>query len=492
MSRIFTLRHPAQVKNRWFETSHVRLDEPRKAKNFVPGIWSGVGIFFDSVHGIRVGLSSPGKAGIVALLKLLQLCNGASMQGEILAIGNELVSGRVINTTSALAARRLFAAGHEVRNMQTVGDSPERIADALGRALGRADFVLVTGGLGATSDDITSAVAAEALARPVTQHPEILERLRRHLGLGPDGDPGMLGRLAWLPSGAEQLDREARMAGYLLVHDEVPVFFLPGVPPQMEQLLENHVLPRLAGWDRQALGVRQRLFRLWGVNENRVNQALYRIEQTEPGWLIGYYPVGAEVQVSLSVRAADQVSVEHEFARACALIETALGDWLYGLDDDSMASVTGALLEQRGWRCLTAESCTGGLIAGRMTAVPGSSNWFAGGVVAYSNALKQRLLGVPDEVLAAHGAVSLPVAAAMARGAMHTGCGDIALAVTGIAGPGGGSPDKPVGTVCFALATAEKVVLEQRCHFEGNRWQVQDQAAQTGLNLLRRYLRTVG
>ncbi|OQX11776.1 MAG: hypothetical protein BWK76_18665 [Desulfobulbaceae bacterium A2] len=412
------------------------------------------------------------------------------MQGEILAIGNELVSGRVINTTSALAARRLFAAGHEVLHLQTVGDSPERIAEALGRALGRADFVLVTGGLGATSDDITSAVAAEALARPVTQHPEILERLRRHLGLQPDGDPGMLGRLAWLPRGAEQLDREARMAGYLLVHDEVPVFFLPGVPPQMEHLLEQQVLPRLAGWDRNSPGVRQRLFRLWGVNENTVNQALRPIEESEPGWRIGYYPVGAEVQVSLSVHASAPEGLDEEFARACTLITTALKGWLYGLDDDSMASVSGALLRQRGWRCLTAESCTGGLIAGRITAVPGSSDWFAGGVVAYSNELKQRLLGVPDELLATHGAVSLPVAAAMARGALRTGCGDIALAVTGIAGPAGGSPEKPVGTVCFALATLERVVLEQRLSFAGNRWQVQEQAAQSGLNLLRKYLMT--
>ncbi len=412
------------------------------------------------------------------------------MQGEILAIGNELVSGRVINTTSALAARWLFAAGHEVLRLQTVGDSPERIAEALGRALGRADFVLVTGGLGATSDDITSAVAAEALARPVTQHPEILERLRRHLGLQPDGDPGMLGRLAWLPRGAEQLDREARMAGYLLVHDEVPVFFLPGVPPQMEHLLEHQVLPRLAGWDRHSPGVRQRLFRLWGVNENTVNQALRPIEESEPGWRIGYYPVGAEVQVSLSVHASVPERLDEEFARACALIATALKGWLYGLDDDSMASVTGALLRRRGWRCLTAESCTGGLIAGRITAVPGSSDWFAGGVVAYSNALKQRLLDVPKDLLLAHGAVSLPVAAAMALGAVRTGCGDIALAVTGIAGPAGGSPEKPVGTVCFALATLERVVLEQRLSFAGNRWQVQEQAAQSGLNLLRKYLMT--
>lgn len=410
------------------------------------------------------------------------------MRGEIIAIGNELVSGRVVNTTSALAARRLFAVGHEVLNIQTVGDSPGRIAVALGRALERADFILVTGGLGATSDDITSAVAAEALARPVTHYPEILERLRLHLGLAPDGDPGQLGRMAWLPEGSEQLDRDGRMAGFLLVHQGVLVFFLPGVPPQMQQLLEEQVLPRLAGWDHHSPRVRQRLFRLWGVDENTVNQALRHIEETEPGWRIGYYPVGAEVQVSLAVQGTSRERADEELARAGDAIGTALEDWIYGFDDETMASVVGGLLKRRGWRGLTAESCTGGLIASRLTAVPGSSVWFGGGVVAYSNELKERLLEVPAELLAAHGAVSRPVAAAMARGMLAVGPGDIALAVTGIAGPGGGTEEKPVGTVCFALAGRTGELREERRLLSGNRWQIQDQAAQCGLNMLRVFL----
>ena len=194
------------------------------------------------------------------------------MIGEIIAIGDELTSGRIINTTSGFAASQLFAAGHEIFAMHTIGDTPALIGEALKRAISRVDFVIVTGGLGATTDDLTNEAVSEALQRPPTLHREILERIRPHLQ-GNENDKLFLEKLAWLPEGAEGLNAQSRMAGYLLVYDSTPIFFLPGIPSQMKELFVDHVLPCLAGWTEDERNhVRQRVYRTFGATENMVNK----------------------------------------------------------------------------------------------------------------------------------------------------------------------------------------------------------------------------
>ncbi|WP_417912048.1 CinA family nicotinamide mononucleotide deamidase-related protein, partial [Candidatus Electronema sp. TJ] len=367
------------------------------------------------------------------------------MIGEIIAVGDELTSGRIVNTTSAFAARQLFLAGHTVLAMHTVGDTRQLIGEALKRAIGRADFVLVTGGLGPTSDDLTNEAAAEALGRPATLRREILERIQAQ----PWGDAccqSDLERLAWLPEGAEMLNLEARTCGHLLVHDSVPVFFLPGVPGQAVKLLTEAVLPRLALWPGgSSNAVQMRLYRTAGLPECEINRRLLLLEQEE-GISIGYYPVESEVHVSLTTSGADL-----PFADADQRIRAALGEHLYGTDKESLANSVGQLLLRRGLTLAVAESCTGGLISAKITAVPGCSAWFAGGVVAYSNQLKERLLNVNAELLRQHGAVSAAVAEAMAAGMAQRSGAAAAVAVTGIAGPDGGTADKPVGTVYIGL-----------------------------------------
>ncbi len=406
------------------------------------------------------------------------------MIGEIIAIGDELISGRTENTTSGFAARHLFAAGHEIYAMHTIGDNPALIGEVLKRALKRVDFVVVTGGLGSTTDDLTNEAVAEALDREPILYPEILKRIREHLD--DNQQASNLEKMAWLPQGAEILNEKAKMAGYLLVHDSVPVFFLPGVPSQMRELLLEHVLPRLAGWSGNHHRVKQRIYKTFGLPESVINQRLLALEQRE-SIHIGYYPVNCEVHVSLTVLEENKQAAEEKFIGADRVIKDALGDVMYGTDQDTLASVVGQLLQDRHKMLSVAESCTGGMIGKRITEVAGSSTWFAGGVIAYSNRLKEILLNVDHDLLNNYGAVSEQVAIAMAARLSERISSDISVSVTGIAGPGGGSDEKPVGTVYIGIFYNNQVTA-RLYHFSGNRARIRDITTCTALDTVRRVL----
>lgn len=408
------------------------------------------------------------------------------MIGEIIAIGDELTSGRIINSTSGLAARELFLLGHEIQAMHTIGDAPELIGEALKTAISRSDFVLVTGGLGATTDDLTNEAVVKALKLQTVTNPCVQANIESRMAKSACAASISLAKLAQLPEGAEVLDDDCRMAGYLLRYQGKPIYFLPGVPPQMETLLRDKVLPGLQALDAtRAMPIAQRVYRTCGLYEIEINNRLQRLEQQ--GLQIGYYPVGAEVHVSLTGHNMKQGVDDPLFKRADAFIREALGDDIYGTDQDTLASVTGQLLQERGWTLATAESCTGGLIGAGLTQTAGSSQWFKGGVIVYSNGLKQDLLDVPPELLARHGAVSAETARAMAQGAVtRLGC-DIAVSATGIAGPGGGSEDKPVGTVYLGLCYRDRI-NDQLYRFNGSRRQIQEKTAQTAMDMVRRAL----
>ncbi len=409
------------------------------------------------------------------------------MIGEIIAIGDELTSGRVLNTTSRYAAGLLFSAGHEITAMSTIRDTPAEISSTLKRAITRSDFVIGTGGLGATSDDLTSEVVGQALDRPSVFYPEIFEKIKARHARADDQALNTLKKLAMLPEGAEVLNPEARMAGYLLVHNSTPVFFLPGVPHEMQELLTTKVIPRLGVWQQkgEAKLVRQKVYKVFGLGETEINRRVAHLEKDDDGGIrIGYYPVFPEVHLSLTIIDDEQSRIESTFSHLEKEIKEALGDSLFGTDDDTMESVVGELLKNQGMTLATAESCSGGLIAQKITSVPGSSDYFAGGVVAYSNALKEKLLGVSHALIADHGAVSSEVARAMADGIRHETGADIGVAVTGIAGPTGGTEDKPVGTVFISLSTPGETT-DILCNFSGDRWQVQEKTAVKSLDLVR-------
>lgn len=408
------------------------------------------------------------------------------MIGEIIAIGDELTSGRITNTTSGLAARELFLLGHEIRAMHTVGDEPELIGETLKKALSRADFLIVTGGLGATSDDLTNEAVIAALGLHTAVHPGVQANIEARWGKRQPENVRTLAKLALLPEGAEVLDSDCRMAGYLLRHQGKPIFFLPGVPPQMEILLRSRVLPGLAEFGGRTLPVAQRLYRTCGLYEIEINRLLAPLE--EQGELtIGYYPVCGEVHVSLTGRHLQGGSEHPRFQEADRFIREVLGEHLYGTDDETLAGVTGRLLVERGLTLGVAESCTGGLISAALTESAGASRWFAGGMVTYANRIKETQLGVAPALLARFGAVSGECARAMAQGAaQRLGC-PVAVSATGIAGPDGGSADKPVGTVYLGLALAGRV-SDRQLQLSGSRRQIQLQTVQAAVDLVRRTL----
>ncbi len=409
------------------------------------------------------------------------------MKIEIIAIGDELTSGRILNTTSSFAARNLFEAGYEIYAMNTIGDTPSLIGEALKQALSRADAVLVTGGLGTTDDDLTNEAVSKALNRPTMPNLEILSNIRSHLDEITSSPVSRLEKLAWLPSGAEALSPQSRMAGYQLIHDDKPIFFLPGIPSQMQQLLVEQVLPKLSTWhEDHRLTTYQRIFRIFNLPETEVNRRIATLDLSGDVH-IGYYPVFPEVHLSLTVRDKKTNNAKRLFHSSCKAISTLLGDSIYGFDRDSMEMVVGRLLVENQLQLAVAESCTGGLICRKITNTPGSSAYLLGGVVSYSNSLKTIYLGVSPELLASRGAVSREVAEAMAVGVRGKSGADIGLAVTGIAGPDGGSEEKPVGTVYIAIASSEDNWVN-KFHFQGDRSQIREMSAQSGLDLVRKYL----
>jgi nicotinamide-nucleotide amidase len=409
------------------------------------------------------------------------------MKIEIIAIGDELTSGRILNTTSSFAARNLYEAGYEIYAMNTIGDTPVLIGEALKQALSRVDAVLVTGGLGTTDDDLTNEAVSKALNRPTMPNLEILSNIRTHLDEITTSPVSRLEKLAWLPSGAEALSPQSRMAGYQLIHDDKPIFFLPGIPSQMQQLLVEQVLPKLSTWhENHCLTTYQRTFRIFNLPETEVNRRIATLDLS-PDVHIGYYPVFPEVHLSLTVRDKKTNDAKRLFNSSCNAVNTVLGDSIYGCDRDSMERVVGRLLTENNLKLAVAESCTGGLICRRITNTPGSSAYLLGGVVSYADSLKTIFLGVSPDLLRLHGAVSREVAEAMAVGVREKSRADIGLAVTGIAGPDGGSEEKPVGTVYIAIATSNENWVT-KFHFHGDRNQIREISAQSGLDLIRKYL----
>lgn len=411
------------------------------------------------------------------------------MIGEIIAIGDELTSGRITNTTSGFAAHHLFEAGFDIYAMHTIGDTPALIGEALKRALKRVDFVLVTGGLGPTDDDLTTEAVSEALNRPTMPNLEILSLIRQHLEENSDQQAGSLDKLAWLPEGAETLNPESKMSGFQLIHKNKPIFFLPGVPHQMRTLLVEEVLPRLTTWYQgQQRASCQRIYKIFGKSEQEINLQIKQIDLGVDA-TIGYYPVFPDVHLSIIIRGENQQTIQAHAQKAFQIIEKELGQYIYGRDRESMTSVLGNLLSTQGKTFSIAESCTGGLVSHLMTSVAGSSSYFLGGVTSYANSMKETYLGVDTDLLKQVGAVSPEVAESMAQGMRKKSNADISISITGIAGPGGGTEQKPVGTVFIGFSHDDKTEVKE-FHFSGNRYEIQHITAQTALNLVRQYLLT--
>ena len=410
------------------------------------------------------------------------------MQAEIISIGTELLLGEVIDTNAAFIARRLAELGIDLYYKTTVGDNLGRIAAELRRAWERSEIIITTGGLGPTQDDLTREAVADLLGEELVLNRDELEKMRAFFArLGRTMTANNERQAMFPPSARPLSNAEGTAPGLAVMKDGHYLFALPGVPAEMERMLTQEVLPILR---RVAPGrpLFSRVLRLVGIGESAMAEAVGDlIEAGRAPTVAPYVTRRGETRLRLTVRAADAEEAARLFAPVEAEIRRRLGRHVFGADDETLEGVVGILLRSQGLTLATAESCTGGLIGHRLTNVPGSSGYYLGGVVAYDNRLKEQLLGVPREVLERQGAVSEETAVAMAQGVRRLLGADFGLAVTGIAGPTGGTPEKPVGLVYIALSAPDGTCCRE-FRFPGQRHAVRQGSANAALNLVRLFL----
>jgi nicotinamide-nucleotide amidase len=415
------------------------------------------------------------------------------VRAEVISVGTELLLGQITDTNATYICQRLAEAGVAVYFRQTVGDNQQRVQDAFRQAWERSDFILFTGGLGPTEDDLTKEAAAAELGVPMVLHEASLRELealfaRRNRTL----TPNQL-RQAMMPQGADPIPNAWGSApGVLWSRDGKIVAMVPGVPREMRGMVDEAILPalRARGWIADEV-IRSRVVRTIGVGEGALEDQIKDLLKSSNPTIA---PLAHQGEVHLRVTARGKPGeVDRLLDAGERLLRERLGAVVYGLDSTTFEQAVGAVLAAAGRTVAVAESCTGGLVGHRLTQAPGSSAYFLGGVVAYANDVKASVLGVPPAILDAHGAVSAEAAEAMARGVRERLGADLGLSITGVAGPDGGSESKPVGLVYLALADADGVrVIRQDYGREPGREGVKYNASQAALNLLRRALLDAG
>jgi nicotinamide-nucleotide amidase len=412
------------------------------------------------------------------------------VRAEILTIGDELLRGEIVDSNKAFLSDRLFSLDIETRFHVSVRDDPVDMEDAFRRAAERSDIALVSGGLGPTRDDLTIEVLAKAFGLGLRVDQASLEEIKAFFARFGREMPPNNAKQASFPAGAEVLPNPIGTAPGCLLEESGTLFFcMPGVPRELQRMMEEQVLPRiserLAGAEGRPV-VRAALLRTFGIGESSLDEELADIAR-EDGVSLGFRTAFPDNYLRPVVRGDTASEAETKLARICDAIRERLGPLVYGSDAETMEEVVGKLLREHQKTLAVAESCTGGLVGERITAVPGSSDYFLGGVVAYADRMKVALLGVPESLLLKHGAVSEPVALAMAEGARERFGADLAVSTTGIAGPGGGSAAKPVGLVWVGFADGEESAA-QVFEFPLDRSRHRMATAQVALDWVRRSL----
>lgn len=409
------------------------------------------------------------------------------MTAEILAVGTELLMGQILNTNAQFIAQRLAGAGVNCYFQSVVGDNPARLFSALSLALSRSDAVIVTGGLGPTGDDLTKETAAALFQRELRYDEESLVALKdRFSRMGREMTPNNL-KQAMFPEGSIILKNDNGTApGCILEKDGKAVALLPGPPREMQPMFEEQVLPYLAG--KEGVIFYSRVLRIFGVGESTVEFRLKDMIERQTNPTIAPYALTGEVTLRVTARCKDEAEGEALTAPVIEQIKAVLGGTVYSTHNEALHEVCGKLLIKKSLTLSVAESCTGGLIASTIVSMPGSSAFFLEGAVVYANLAKQKRLNVKEETLSRFGAVSRETALEMAEGMRAAANSDIALSVTGTAGPDGGSEEKPVGLVYIGIAdTQSKEAYELR--LSGGRERIRQAAALHALDILRRKLK---
>ena len=418
------------------------------------------------------------------------------LRADILAIGAELLHGGRVDSNSLFIADMLAHCGIRVTKKIALSDDQVDIQSALKASAKKVDVVILTGGLGSTVDDRTREAVATAFGRPLGVRRKALQILKRQVQSRGRKVTPLLAKQALMPSGATVLDNlVGTAAGFYLQEGAAHVFAIPGVPREAREMMERQVHPILKRKLRATVFLWSHAFNTMGAPETDIQQRLSPLFQKSSDIALSLLASTKGVKVTLSCwRSRNKKSTDTKtpdlFPEGAILIREvrkALEPWLFSEGEQTLEEIVGQLCSLHKWSLALAESCTGGLIAHRLTEVPGSSTYLDRGVVTYSNKAKQELLGVSPAILRKYGAVSVQVAEAMAKGIRARSQVDLGVSVTGIAGPGGGSTNKPVGLVYMAI-DGPRGTQSQRCRFWGNRTEIKFRSSQAALDMIRRYL----
>jgi len=410
------------------------------------------------------------------------------MRGELIFVGTELLLGHIVNTNAAYLGENLASLGVDLYHSVVVGDNLNRIKDAIQNALARSDLVLITGGLGPTFDDITREGIAAAINRELVYDPQVMAQIEEHFTRVRYKILPIHRRQAYvLASGCQVVSNPVGSAPGLIIDLEGEwIIAMPGVPREMERMCKDTIFP----WIMEKAGknvIQSKILKVCGMGESNVADALQEIVEPLTNPTIAFLARPNEVSVRITAKAADGDEATRMISVVADQVREKLGENVFGEDNQTMEEAVGILLSEKHKTLAIAESCTGGLISDRITDVPGSSDYFQGTVIAYSNKIKVNLLGVSEEDLNQHGAVSSPVATQMAQGVRKLARTDYALGVTGIAGPTGATPQKPVGLIYIAVSS-EDDTYSKEFRFLGDRTVVKRRASQMALDMLRREL----
>lgn len=409
-----------------------------------------------------------------------------SMTAELISVGTELLLGNIVNTNAAFLAQECAKLGLSVYYQTTVGDNPGRLKAAVEEALGRSDVVILSGGLGPTQDDLTKEITAEAFGMKLTEDAHTRERIQAYFDArGTEKIAENNWKQAMVPEGAIVVDNDNGTApGLILEKDGKTAILLPGPPGELIPMFRKDIYPWLH--QRQPETIVSEMVKLCGIGESSAEMMIADLIAAQSNPTIATYAKTGEVHLRVTARAEDEDTAKRMMAPVLKELKVRFGNHIYTMEEHvTLEDAVVGLLQEQGLTVTTVESCTGGLIAGRLVNVPGVSEVFKQGFVTYSNKAKRKLVGVKKTTLREFGAVSDKTAREMARGAVLVTGADAAVAVTGIAGPDGGTEEKPVGLVYIAAAVRGQTYV-QECHFTGSRAKIRESTVAAALTLLRR------
>jgi nicotinamide-nucleotide amidase len=411
------------------------------------------------------------------------------LKTEIISIGTELLLGDIIDSNSKYLAEKLNALGYDINYITTVGDNKNRLIEIFEKALKRSELIISTGGLGPTDDDLTREVISEVNCRPLKIDYFLEEKIRDFFYKKNYIMPKNNIKQAYLPDGAKAIPNHwGTAAGILLETANNIIISMPGVPREMKKIFDIEVIPYLK--EKNNMIIKSRVLKLFGIGESRLEELIKDILDRQINPTIALLAGNGEVKIRITAKGDNIYEKEEKIKIVEDKIRKIVNEYIYGVDQDSLPLVTGSLLKEKGLSIAIAESCTGGLIGKRITDIPGSSVYFRGGLITYSNESKINILGVNDHTLKDYGAVSNEVACEMADGARKLLNSNIGLSVTGIAGPGGANKNKAIGLVYIGFSDGN-IITSYRLNFRGDRSLNRWMSSQYVFYYLLKYLRDV-